>query len=153
MLFATLDDLEGQVEMLVFSSVYEQDADKLEDDSIVLVRGRLDHKDQGDTKLVAQEIERFQPSEQELERARNQPQNGSSAASSSQSITLHLDGPVPESFVEELRDVVYNFPGDCELLLRVGKRSLRLGRRHSVSGSKACRSDLTALPGAPALSG
>jgi DNA polymerase-3 subunit alpha len=153
MLFATLDDLEGQVEMLVFNSVYEQDSDKLEDDTVVLVRGRLDHKDQGDTKLVAQEIEHFQPSEQELEHARNQPQNGSGAPSPQRSITLHIDGGVPESFVEELRDVVNNFPGDCELLLRVGKRSLRLGPDHRVSGSNACRSDLTSLPGAPVLSG
>ena len=61
MMFATLDDLEGQVEMLVFNSAYAANADKVDVDRIVLVRGRVDHKEAGETKLVAQEVEPFEP--------------------------------------------------------------------------------------------
>src|SRR5918997_2669194 len=57
MLFATLDDLEGQVEMLVFNSSYAANADKVDLDKVVVVRGRVDHKEQGETKLVVQEAE------------------------------------------------------------------------------------------------
>src|SRR5207247_7451251 len=57
MMFATLDDLEGQVEMLVFNSAYAQNADKVDTDRLVIVRGRVDHKEAGETKLVAQEVQ------------------------------------------------------------------------------------------------
>ena len=35
-------------------------------DAIVLVRGRLDHKDRGETKLVVQEAQRFEPDAEEI---------------------------------------------------------------------------------------
>ncbi len=59
MMFATLDDIEGQVEMLVFKADQSESATVIAPDAIVLVRGRLDHKDRGETKLVVQEAERF----------------------------------------------------------------------------------------------
>ena len=61
MMFATLDDLEGQVELLVFNSAYAANADKVDVDKLVIVRGRVDHKEAGETKLVAQEVEAFEP--------------------------------------------------------------------------------------------
>ena len=61
MMFATLDDLEGSVEMLVFNSAYAANAEKVETDRVVLVRGRVDHKEAGEVKLIAQEVEPFEP--------------------------------------------------------------------------------------------
>ena len=61
MMFATLDDLEGQVEMLIFNSAYAANADKIGVDKGVIVRGRVDHKERGETKLVVQEVEVFEP--------------------------------------------------------------------------------------------
>src|SRR5207248_5104416 len=72
MMFATLDDLEGQVEIRVFNSAYASNAEKLDVDKVVIVRGRVDHKEQGETKLVVQEAELFEPSEEEIERAREE---------------------------------------------------------------------------------
>ena len=69
MMFATLDDLEGQVELLVFNSAYAANADKVDVDKIVIVRGRVDHKEEGETKLVAQEVEAFEPSAEEVLKA------------------------------------------------------------------------------------
>src|SRR3712207_5963276 len=84
MLFATLDDLEGQVELLVFNSSYAENEGKVAVDAVVLVRGRVDHKEAGETKLVAQEVELFQPSAEEVARALEQsvaePAGGSAAA-------------------------------------------------------------------------
>ena len=70
MMFATLDDLEGSVEMLVFNSAYAANADKIGDDKVLIVRGRVDHKEQGETKLVVQEVEAFEPSHEEVEQAK-----------------------------------------------------------------------------------
>ncbi len=68
MMFATLDDVEGQVEMLVFKADEAESAAVIEPDAVVLVRGRIDHKDRGETKLVVQEAERFEPDSEEIAR-------------------------------------------------------------------------------------
>ncbi len=148
MMFATLDDLEGQVEMLVFNSAYAQNADKVDADRVLIVRGRVDHKDQGETKLVAQEVEVFEPTPEEVERAREE----ASVPAVARRLSVTVDGSVDESFLDELKDVVSSFPGDHDLVLSIGDRTLRLGDGYRVSGCKACRADLEALAGA-ALAG
>jgi len=147
MMFATLDDLEGQVEMLVFNSAYASNADKVELDRVVLVRGRVDHKEAGETKLVAQEVEAFEPTPEELERAREEPPP---SARQDRHFTLRLDADVADGFLEELRDVVSTFPGDHELRLEIGARTLALGPDYHVAPSSACRADLAALASAAA---
>src|SRR5688500_18844518 len=102
MMFATLDDLEGQVELLVFNSAYADNADKVDLDKIVIVRGRVDHKEAGETKLVAQEVTPFEPSDEELLRAAEQ----AVTAAVVRRLTLHVSPGVPDSFLEELKEVV-----------------------------------------------
>src|ERR671917_2881374 len=72
MMFATLDDLEGQVEMLVFNSSYASNAEKIDMGKVLVVRGRVDHPERGATKLIAQEVEVFEPTDDEVEQARQQ---------------------------------------------------------------------------------
>jgi DNA polymerase-3 subunit alpha len=144
MMFATLDDLEGQVEMLVFNSAYAANADKVDVDKVVLVRGRVDHKEAGETKLVAQEVEPFEPSVEEVERAEAQ----AVVASEPVRLTLHVSPGVAEGFLEELKHVVVDFPGEHELLLAVGQRRLVLGDGYRVSADSACRAALGELQGA-----
>src|SRR5947209_5062124 len=72
MMFATLDDLSGTVEVLVFGAALAEHEAALAVDDVVLVKGRVDHKEAGRTCLVAQNVERFAPSEEEIERARAQ---------------------------------------------------------------------------------
>ena len=54
----------------------------------------------------------------------------------------------PDSFLEELREIVGHHPGDHELLLAVGARRLVLGPDYRVSANSACQSELSALHGA-----
>ena len=72
MMFATLDDLEGSVELLVFGNALTAAGEVLAPDSIVLVRGRVDHKDRDKTCIVAQQIEPFRPSAEEVSEAEEQ---------------------------------------------------------------------------------
>jgi DNA polymerase-3 subunit alpha len=69
MMFATLDDLESSVELVVFGDALSSSGDALVQDTIVLVRGRVDHKDAGSTCVIAQQIERFEPSAEEVQEA------------------------------------------------------------------------------------
>jgi hypothetical protein len=55
---------------------------------------------------------------------------------------------VPDSFLQELREVVVHHPGDHELLLAVGERRLLLGADYKVSADNACRAELGSLQGA-----
>jgi DNA polymerase-3 subunit alpha len=56
MLFVTIEDLTGLVEVIVFPKVYERNAALLREDAIVLIRGRVSYKDE-DPKIVADEVE------------------------------------------------------------------------------------------------
>jgi DNA polymerase III subunit alpha len=144
MMFATLDDLEGQVELLVFNSAYAANADKVDLDKIVIVRGRVDHKEAGETKLVAQEVTPFEPSEEEILRAAEQ----AVVEEVVRRLTLEVSGGVPAGFLDELKEVVGHHPGEHELLLAVGQRRLVLGPEFRVDASSACRTELSGLQGA-----
>ncbi len=144
MMFATLDDLEGQVELLVFNSAYAKNEDKVDVDRVVLVRGRVDHKEAGETKLVAQEVEAFEPTPEEVATAAAE----FAAGPVTKRLTLHVSPGVPEAFLVDLREVVTHHPGDHELMLAVGERRLLLGDDFRVSANVACRSELGALHGA-----
>ena len=147
MMFATLDDLEGQVELLVFNSSYAANADKVDVDKIVIVRGRVDHKEEGETKLVAQEVEAFEPSAEEvLKAAEAVPQEPVVLR-----LTIHVSAGVSEGFLEDLKEVVSHHRGDHELLLAVGERRLLLGPDWRVSADGACRAELAGLTGASRL--
>jgi DNA polymerase-3 subunit alpha len=150
MMFATLDDLEGQCEILVFNSAYASNESKLDVDKLVIVRGRVDHKEQGETKLVVQDVEAFEPTPEEVEEARELAANAPPPPM--RRLTLSVDRTVPASFLEDLRELVSHHPGDHELELRVGSRRLVLGEEFRVSPSHF-RADLGSLPGAPQLVG
>jgi DNA polymerase-3 subunit alpha len=146
MMFATLDDLEGQVEMLVFNSAYEKNNAVVENDAVVVVRGRVDHKERGETKLVAQEITVFEPDNEEIERARRAAEK----AAAPKRIKLVVRDDAPATFLEELMHVVRSFPGRDELLLQIGERSLLLGDQFRIEAVHA-RHELAQLPGAASL--
>jgi DNA polymerase III subunit alpha len=144
MIFATLDDLEGQVELLVFNSAYAQNADKVDVDRLVIVRGRVDHKEAGETKLVAQEVEPFEPTPEQVERARSE----AALRQAPRRLTLQVAPKVSSAFLDELKEVVRHFPGEHELLLAVGSRRLLLGPDYRVSADSACCAELRGLQGA-----
>jgi DNA polymerase-3 subunit alpha len=129
--------------MLVFNSAYAQNAEQVDTDRVVIVRGRVDHKERGETKLVAQEVEPFEPTPEEIEQAAAAP-----TAEPSRRLTLQVAPGVPDSFLEDLRDIVRSFPGEYELMLAVGPRRLLLGPDYRVSADSACRAELGALHGA-----
>jgi DNA polymerase-3 subunit alpha len=144
MIFATLDDLEGQVELLVFNSAYAQNADKVDVDRLVIVRGRVDHKEAGETKLVAQEVEPFEPTPEAVERARSE----AALRQAPKRLTLQVAPRVSAAFLDELREVVRHCPGEHELMLAVGSRRLLLGPDYRVSADSACCAELRGLQGA-----
>jgi DNA polymerase-3 subunit alpha len=147
MMFATLDDVEGQVEMLVFKADQAESAEIIQPDAIVLVRGRLDHKDRGETKLVVQEAQRFEPDEGEIAKAANL----APAPTPSGPLEIPIDlARWSDELCEELKAIFEHHKGDSEVHLVVGGRRLKLGERYRIKPSGMLRSELDELLQAPA---
>jgi DNA polymerase-3 subunit alpha len=152
MMFATLDDVEGQVEMLVFKADQAESATAIETDAVVLVRGRIDHKDRGETKLVVQEAERFEPDREEIARA----SAAAAAPAEPVRVTLasaSLDNP---HLLEELKTVFADHRGEAEVYLAVsgkdGKATeWKLGDEFKVRPSSKLLAELDHVLGADAL--
>ena len=145
-MFATLDDLEGRVELFVRDAASEA-ADRIELDRVVLVRGRVDHKGRGETSLVVAEAEPFEPGEDELAAAR-----AKAKARHPDRILLRVNAAeFGAQLVEELKSVFQSFPGECEVVLemqtREGTRRLRFGQEYCVTPSQALRAELDHLLG------
>jgi DNA polymerase III subunit alpha len=154
MMFATLDDLEGAVEILVFGNALAGNEQVLVTDNVVLIRGRVDHKEAGKTAVVVQEVEHFQPSEAEVERARAEAAAAGPAVL--EALRLKVDATrLPASVIDELKHVFENFPGDAEVVLemhtRTGQRRLRFGESYRVAPSASLRAELNQVLGPAAL--
>ena len=150
MMFATLDDVEGQVELLVFKADQAESAAVIAPDAVVLVRGRLDHKDRGETKLVVQEAQRFEPDGEEMAKAT------AAATAPSQPLLLTIDvAKVNPGLVEELKAVFEHHKGEADVHLVMqmsdGKRSLRFGSEYRVRPSSGLRAELGHMLGPDAL--
>ncbi len=148
MMFATLDDLAASVEMLVFGKALAEHADVLTPDRIVLVKGRVDHKEADKTCLVVQSVEEFKPSDEEIERAREKEQAAARRAEAeAQPLRLraHASALSPET-IEELKRTIRDAPGSAEVLIEVdcdgGTKRYRLGEEFRVQHTPSLRAEL-----------
>ncbi|TAK71200.1 MAG: DNA polymerase III subunit alpha [Actinomycetota bacterium] len=136
----TLEDLEGSIEVVVWPPTYQLVGTTLATDTVILVRGEVDRRDDGAVTLKTQEI-----TIPELAEAGGGP------------VTLTLAStrctlPV----VERLKEILATHPGTTEvhLLLQNGPRTtvLRLDDRLRVTPTPALYGDLKALLGPACLS-
>jgi DNA-directed DNA polymerase III PolC len=149
MMFATLDDLESSVEVLVFGKTLADCEDAVAPDSIVIVKGRVDHKDREKTCLVAQQIDRFEPTDDEVRKAEEEAAKVVVAPSA---LRLRLDAAaLPATALGELKDLLSGFPGESDVVIElstaVGPRRLRLGPDFRVARSAGLHAELDALLG------
>jgi DNA polymerase-3 subunit alpha len=152
MMFATLDDLEGQVELIVFGNALAEYDGVLDVDSVVLVRGRVDNGERG-TSLIVQTVEKFDPSHEEVEAARTA---AALAAKGPEPMMLILDAAsLPASIIDELKHVFGNHLGVAEVVLDIrtsqGPRTLRLGPDFRVNPTPSLRAELARILGPEAL--
>jgi len=157
MMFATLDDLAGTVEMLVFGKALAEYETALAVDEVVLVKGRVDHKEATKTCLIVQGVERFSPSQEEIERASERAEpSARTHVSLAAPVHLRVDAArLPDSAIDDLKQAIEDFPGPAEVLLDVdtsaGTFRLKFGEAYRVQHTPALRAELEqALAPAPA---
>ena len=139
MVFARLDDLTGNAEVVVFNSVYAASRELLEADRILVVKGRVDHKQEGETKLIAIEVSEFE------------------VTRPAEEVRLKVDARrAPAGIVRDLSHVVKDFPGDAKVVLAVetsdGMKTLELGPGYRVAPVPDFYAEIKALLGEAAVS-
>ncbi|HEV7175279.1 MAG TPA: DNA polymerase III subunit alpha [Solirubrobacteraceae bacterium] len=153
MMFATLDDLETSVEMIVFGKPLLACEEALAPDSIVIVRGRVDHKDREKTCLIVQQADLFQPTEEEVAEAQERE---AVTPTGPEALRLRLDAnALPASVLGELRELLTGFPGESEVVIElrtsIGERRLKLGTQFKVERNASLHAELDLLLGAAIL--
>jgi DNA polymerase III subunit alpha len=119
MVFVRLDDLTGSVEVVIFNSVYVAARELIEMDRVLVVKGRVDHKQEGETKLIALEVAPFEETPERTE------------------VRLRVDARrAPAGLVRELAELVKDFPGSIPVVVALetseGEKTLTLGTRFCV---------------------
>ena len=155
MMFATLYDLEASVEIIVFGKTLEASEHALATDSIVIVRGRVDHKDREKTCLIAQQVELFEPTQAEVEAAQSQEAKQVVGPSA---LRLRLDATaLPAGALGELKDLLAGFPGQSDVVIELataaGRRRLKLGPSFRVKRTAGLHAELDHLLGSAMLDG
>jgi DNA polymerase III subunit alpha len=151
MMFATLDDLGGAVEMLVFGKALSEHEAALAIDQVVLVRGRVDHKEAGKTCLIVQSAEVFAPSEQEIADARKQADiEARTAISLAKPMSVRVElADLSSNAIEEVKQLVADYPGPAEMRIEIatpaGIRPLRLGKAYRVQNTPTVRAELESI--------
>jgi len=138
MVFVRLDDLTGTTEVVVFNSVYVHSRELLMPDAILVVKGRVDHKQEGETKLIAMEVTAFE------------------AAQVAKEVRLRVDALKAQAgLIGELARLVKDFPGETPVILNVdtslGPKVLELGPEYRVRPSNAFFGEVKALLGEAAV--
>jgi DNA polymerase-3 subunit alpha len=139
MVFLTLDDAGGQAEVVVFNSVYTAARELCATDRILVVKGRVDHKQAGETKLLAMEVAAFE------------------ATPVRSVVRLRVDATkVPAGIVRELAGLLRDFPGDAPVYVDLetssGLRRLELGPGYRVAPSSDFYAEVKHLLGEAAVS-
>jgi DNA polymerase-3 subunit alpha len=119
MVFAALEDVTGGTEVVAFNSVYAQSRELLVPDRVLVVKGRIDHKQQGETKLIAIEVAAFEATPERRE------------------VRLKVDARIAGAgLIRELAALVKDFPGEApvyvEAVTSVGPKLLELGPNFRV---------------------
>jgi DNA polymerase-3 subunit alpha len=138
MVFMRLDDLAGSVEVVVFNSVYGASRDLLELDNVLVVKGRVDHKQEGETKLIAMEVSPFEATPERRE------------------VVLRVDATkAPAGLVRSLATVVKEFPGEIPVVVAIstsqGETTLALGPEYRVKPEPDFFAEVKSLLGEAAV--
>ena len=132
-----LEDLSSSIEVMVFPKSMTEHGHKLLDDSVLLVKGRLDSREDS-PKLICSELETFETSSADL--------------GQSIQVALPLE-KVNEHTISEIKQLLSNYPGNVNVFFRLGDRQLlRLTDDFSVDPSNGLIAELRILLGVDSVS-
>jgi len=138
MVFLQLEDTTGGAECVVFNSTYASSRELCVADRILVVKGRVDHKE-GETKLIALDVAAFE------------------AIPERKDVRLRIDArQAPAGVIRELAQLVKEFRGAAPVLIEMqtshGPKTLALGPDYRVEPAADFFAEVKALLGPAAVS-
>jgi DNA polymerase-3 subunit alpha len=130
-----LEDLDAAIEVMVFPKTMLEYGGLLEDDAIVIVKGRTDNRDE-QPKLIAMAVRR--------------PELVVSEPGAAVEVTLPLTR-LTDSMVRQLRELVMENPGPSPVLLKLGEKILRLPPQFNIDSRSGIIGALKELFGTAAV--
>lgn len=140
MLFLTLEDLESSIEVVIFPALYQKHQELLSKDNIILVRGRVDIREDASAKLIAQDIKPL-----DLREETDKP------------LYVRLPtGSFSDKLLDKLKGILSTHPGPSPVILQVESRDkktlLELGPSYKVKRGNPLYAELKALLGERSIS-
>jgi DNA polymerase-3 subunit alpha len=159
MLRGVLEDTDGSVDIVVFPKGTPELEPILQPDAVVLVRGRVDLKDDERATVLVNSAKVFEPTEKEIAAATGAADERRAervAAAAPTEIFVRVDGStVRDSALGRLKHLLQDHPGEAAVVLTIntseGPRTLRLGTGFRVAPSPTLDMELERLCGAGAL--
>jgi DNA polymerase-3 subunit alpha len=138
MVFVGIEDVTGGAEVVAFNSVYVQARELLVADRVLVVKGRVDHKQAGETKLLAMDVSAFE------------------AASERRDVRLKIDARHAQAgIVRELASLLREYPGEAPVLVLLdrasGPQTLQFGSDFKVHPDGDFFAEVKALLGESAV--
>ena len=131
----SLEDLEGAVEVIVFTKVMSQIAHKLVNDQPVIITGRVDRRDET-LKLICMDVEQLKSDEE--------------TKISSLEVQIPPSGNTTKH-LEKLASLLGEHPGECDVYVRVGTKKIWLGSEARVNPDNGLMGELRVLLGADSI--
>jgi DNA polymerase-3 subunit alpha len=131
----TLEDLQSTVEVMVFPKTMQNYGHLLDDDAVVIVRGRVDTRDD-QPKLMAMELERFEP-----------------VVDGNPPVRINLrPAALSDELLSALKALLSEHPGESQVFLHIGDRQvLLLPDNFAVSATAGLLAELRELLGSEAV--
>jgi DNA polymerase-3 subunit alpha len=140
MAFFTLEDLTGNVEVLVFPKVMEKSLPFLVDDKIVQVIGRLSDKDE-EFKLIADDIKEL-PNDDLYGMALSQMEK-------SKQVILHMAALTNREALNNIKNILQKHPGNVQVFLSIGSgpAAKKIKTQSQVAMNNELMAELRAVAG------
>jgi len=128
-----LEDLQGSIEVMVFPRAMAKLGHLLRDDAVVLVKGRVKANDD-ERQMIANEIEVFEAPERTA------------------SLKVKLSpSALDQQRLDQFKAVLLRHPGEADVLVEIGPRTVRLSDRYAVEPASALMGELRVLLGPEAV--
>jgi DNA polymerase-3 subunit alpha len=137
MVFLQFEDVTGSIETVVFNATYEKARELCTTDRILIVKGRVDHKE-GETKLIAMELSAFE------------------AVPEKREVRLKIDATkAGAGTIRELAALIKDFPGEspvyADLITSQGKKVYAFGPQYKVKPAPDFYAEVKMLLGESAV--
>lgn len=117
MAFVDLEDLYGEVEVVVFPNVYERCREAIEEDNVVVVKGKLNFKEEEMPKLLADSVVDIDGVEEKLSQSSERPSRPS-RGTEPDSVKVRIPAEADEEeTLAALREIFHQHRGNAPVLI------------------------------------